>query len=127
VAAALGATLVTWVTFVPSFLWIFLGAPYIERLRGHAALGAALAAITAAVVGVILNLAVWFALHVVFDEVRSWSGSGLTLDVPVWTSLDPAALALTLGAVAAVFWLRLGMAPLLAIWSALGLAWWAVS
>ncbi len=122
-AAVLGATLVTWVTFVPSFLWIFLGAPYIERLRGRAALGAALAAITAAVVGVILNLALWFALHVVFRQVAPWTGFGLTLDLPVWSSLDPAALALTLGALVAVFRLRLGMAPVLALWSALGLAW----
>ena len=83
----LGATLVTWVTFVPSFLWIFLGAPYIERLRGHAALSGALAAITAAVVGVILNLAVWFALHAVFGRVVRWSGLGLSLEVP-----DPASL-----------------------------------
>jgi chromate transporter len=69
-AAVLGAVLVTWVTFLPSFLWIFLGAPFIERLRGHAGLDGALSAITAALVGVILNLAVWFAMHVVFGEVR---------------------------------------------------------
>ena len=89
VAAVLGAVLVTWVTFVPSFLWIFLGAPYIERLRGHAALGGALTAITAAVVGVILNLAVWFALHVVFGRVRALErlraeagGAGAGVDRP---------------------------------------------
>jgi chromate transporter len=125
-AAVLGAVLVTWVTFVPSFLWIFLGAPYIERLRGHAALDGALTAITAAVVGVILNLAVWFALHVVFGEVVAWSGLGLTLELPVPSSLDPVALALTLGAIVAVFRFRLGMGALLATWGALGLAWSAV-
>ena len=119
-AAVLGATLVTWVTFVPSFLWIFLGAPYIERLRGRPALDGALAAITAAVVGVILNLAVWFALHVVFAEVRTWRWLGLSIDLPVPASLDPAALVLTIGAVVAVFWLRLGIVPLLAIWALLG-------
>ena len=64
------ALLTTWVTFAPCFLWIFLGAPFVEALRGNKALSGALAAITAAVVGVILNLAVWFALHVLFREVR---------------------------------------------------------
>ncbi|MBA3324730.1 MAG: chromate efflux transporter, partial [Rhodobacteraceae bacterium] len=69
-AATLASVLVTWVTFVPSFLWIFLGAPFSERLRGNRALGGALAAITAAVVGVILNLAIWFALHTIYGRVR---------------------------------------------------------
>jgi chromate transporter len=72
VAATAGAMLTTWVTFVPCFLWIFLGAPYIERLRGNLAFSAALATITAAVVGVILNLAVWFGTHALFP-----SGGGL--------------------------------------------------
>src|SRR5262249_35686839 len=62
-AGTLGGLLVTWVTFTPCFLWIFLGAPFIETLRGNKALNAALSAITAAVVGVILNLAIWFAIH----------------------------------------------------------------
>ena len=66
-AGVLGAALTTWVTFVPCFLWIFLGGPYIESLRGNNSLSAALSAITAAIVGVILNLAVWFGLHVAFD------------------------------------------------------------
>ena len=74
-AGTLGGLLTTWVTFVPCFLWIFLGAPFVEALRGNKALAAALAAITAAVVGVILNLAVWFALHVLFGEVRDDAGS----------------------------------------------------
>ncbi|MGZ4966734.1 MAG: chromate transporter, partial [Chthoniobacterales bacterium] len=68
-AATLGALITTWATFTPCFLWIFLGAPYIERLRGNLKLGSALSAITAAIVGVILNLAVWFALHVFFPPV----------------------------------------------------------
>jgi chromate transporter len=121
-AAVLGAAVVTWVTFVPSFFWIFLGAPHVERLRGNTALGGALAAIGAAVVGVILNLAVWFALHTVFGRVVSFG----PLDLPDPASLDVVALALTLGAIVAVFRLGLGMAPLLAIWAGLGLAWWAV-
>ena len=70
----------------------------------------------------ILNLAVWFALHVVFAEVRTWRWQGLAIDLPVPASLDPAALVLTIGAVVAVFWLRLGIVPLLAIWALLGLA-----
>ena len=74
VAASLGAFITTWVTFVPCFLWIFLGAPHIERLRGNVRLTAALSAITAAVVGVVLNLAVWFAIHTLFPEtgVVNW-------------------------------------------------------
>ncbi|HKH33867.1 MAG TPA: chromate efflux transporter, partial [Beijerinckiaceae bacterium] len=104
VAGALGGLLTTWVTFTPCFLWIFLGAPYVERLRSNQALSAALAAITAAVVGVILNLAVWFGLHVLFREVGPvpWLG-GLTLDVPVWPSVNLASLVLTLAAVIAMF------------------------
>jgi chromate transporter len=121
-AAVLGATLVAWVTFVPSFFWIFLGAPHVERLRENAALAGALAAIGAAVVGVILNLAVWFALHVVFGRVIAFG----PLELPDPRSLDPAALALTVAACIAVFRFRLGMGPLLAIWAGLGLAWWAI-
>jgi chromate transporter len=69
-AASLGALLTTWVTFTPCFLWIFLGGPHIEQLRGNVKLATALSAITAAVVGVILNLAVWFGLHVLFPEAH---------------------------------------------------------
>jgi chromate transporter len=74
VAATLGALITTWATFVPCFLWIFLGAPHIEQLRGNARLTSVLSAITAAIVGVILNLAVWFALPVFFPaaEVIDW-------------------------------------------------------
>jgi chromate transporter len=68
VAGVVGSVLTTWVTFAPCFLWIFLGAPYIEALRSNRALHAALSAITAAVVGVVLNLSVWFTLHTVFAE-----------------------------------------------------------
>ena len=75
VAGTLGALMTTWVTFVPCFLWIFLGAPFIERLHGHAGLSGALSAITAAVVGVILNLALWFGLHVLLPESHpDWFG-----------------------------------------------------
>ncbi|MFN4125703.1 chromate efflux transporter [Pannonibacter indicus] len=114
VAATLGGLLTTWVTFVPCFLWIFLGAPFIERLRDNAVLTAALTAITAAVVGVILNLAVWFGLHVVFDEVRTVTAYGLDLDVPVWSTVNLAAAALVLAALVAVFRFRLGAVTVLA-------------
>lgn len=126
VAAALGAVVVVWVTFVPSFLWIFLGAPYVERLRGNAAVGAALSGITAAVVGVILNLALWFGLHVIFTELRPWSGFGIHLDVPVPASLDLAALILSLGAILAIFRLRASMGAVMAGCAALGLLWTAL-
>ena len=122
-AAVLASVLVTWVTFTPSFLWIFLGAPWIERLRHNRALAGALAAITAAVVGVILNLALWFGLHVVFRQLVPYRRFGLDLDLPVLASLDWAALALVVGAVVATFRLRVAMLPLLAGAAALGCLW----
>jgi chromate transporter len=120
-AGTLGGLLTTWVTFTPCFLWIFLGAPYIERLRENEALAAALAAITAAVVGVILNLALWFGLHVLFAEVSEFTGYGMELDLPVLETLDPAAAALTLAALFAVFRLRLGLLTVLAASAAAGI------
>jgi chromate transporter len=120
VAGTLGGLLTTWVTFVPCFLWIFLGAPFVETIRGNRALGGALAAITAAVVGVILNLAVWFGLHVLFGEVHRIEGFGMSLDIPVLATVDPAALLLTLTAIVAVFHLKIGMIPVLAACSAAG-------
>jgi chromate transporter len=108
VAGTLGGLLTTWVTFTPCFLWIFLGAPFIERLRDNRVLTAALTAITAAVVGVILNLAVWFGLHVIFDEVRAVTAYGLDLDVPVWSTFNPAAATLAGAALVAVLRLKLG-------------------
>ena len=121
VAATLGAVLTTWVTFVPCFLWIFLGAPFVERIRGNRALSGALAAITAAVVGVILNLAVWFALHTLFGDVRKVVFAGATIDVPKLASINVAALALTVAAVVAVFRFKAGVIPVLAACSAVGL------
>ena len=92
VAGLLGGLLTAWVTFVPSFLWIFLGAPYMERLRGNRNLSGALAAITAAVVGVILNLALWLGLHVLFREVGVLDLGVARPAWPVWSTLDPWAL-----------------------------------
>jgi chromate transporter len=117
-AGVLGGLLATWVTFTPCFLWIFLGAPYIERLRDNKALSGALGAITAAVVGVILNLAVWFAMHTLFARMIDWHG----LDLPELASVNPWALALALGAAAGVFWLRAGLLRVLAASAAAGVA-----
>lgn len=123
IAGLLGAVLTVWVTFVPCFLWIFAGAPYMEALRGRAALAAALAAITAAVVGVILNLAVWFSLHVLFAEIREVRLAGLRLLIPDPTSLDSVALALALAALLALLRFKIGMLPVLAGAALCGLAW----
>ncbi|UYG03840.1 chromate efflux transporter [Halomonas sp. LR3S48] len=112
-AATLAAILTTWVTFVPCFLWIFLGAPYVERLRDNAALSGAMTAITAAVVGVVLNLAVWFGLHVVFAEVGEWRAAGLRLLIPDVASLDVAALVLSVAALLAIFRFGVGMLKVL--------------
>lgn len=121
-AGVIGSIITTWVTFVPCFLWIFLGAPYIENLRGNKALGSALSVITAAVVGVILNLAVWFTIHTMFGEVNDVRALGMTLHVPVWETVNLASVAIGAGAFALIFLFRLGMIPTLAICAALGLA-----
>jgi chromate transporter len=120
-AGVLGGLLATWVTFAPCFLWIFLGAPYVERLRGNRALSAALGAITAAVVGVILNLAIWFAIHAMFRQVQPWRGFGFSFDIPVWSSLDPWAAGLAAAAIVAVFGLRSGLLSTIAASAAAGL------
>lgn len=119
-AGLLGAMITTWVTFVPCFLWIFLGAPYIEALRGNRSLSAALSAITAAVVGVVLNLAVWFGLHVVFAEVKEVQMLAMTLHVPVWETVDVVALSLAVAALIAMLRYKLGMIPTLAISAVFG-------
>jgi len=124
VAGTLGGLLTTWVTFVPCFLWIFLGAPFIEKLRSNRPLSAALAAVTAAVVGVILNLAVWFGLHVLFGKVREISLLGGTIDLPVWSSVNGPALVLSLAAAIAVLGFRIGMIKVLAASSAVGVGWY---
>ena len=121
VAATLGAVLTTWVTFVPCFFWIFLGAPFLERLRGRQALSAALTGITAAVVGVILNLAMWFALHALFGQVNEHRLPLGVLDVPVWTSVNVPALLLTVAAAVAIFRLRMGMLGVLGACAAIGM------
>ncbi len=113
-AATLGALLATWVTFAPCFAWIFLGAPWMERLRQNRALASALTAVTAAVVGVILNLAIWFAIHVIFREVITWQAGPLSMQLPRPASIDWRAALLTALAIVAVFRLKLGMVTVLA-------------
>ncbi|NOJ49349.1 chromate efflux transporter [Bradyrhizobium archetypum] len=113
-AGTLGGLLATWVTFAPCFLWIFVGAPYIEALRGNKALAGALSAITAAVVGVILNLSIWFALHTVFRQAFPVQGFGLSFDAPVLASIDLPALVLSIAAATAIFRFNIGMLVVLA-------------
>lgn len=121
-AGTLGGLLATWVTFAPCFAWIFLGAPFMERLRQNRALSAALSAVTAAVVGVILNLAIWFAIHVVWREVARVEAGPLSLELPIIASIDWAAAILSALALLAVFRLKLGMATVLGGAAALGVA-----
>jgi chromate transporter len=113
-AGTLGGLLAMWSTFVPSFLWIFLGGPYIEALIGNRALKAALSAVTAAVVGVILNLAVWFALHTLFGVVDPIHLGIITLGVPRWGTINWAALAISIATIIATLRFKVGMIPVLA-------------
>ncbi|MBX5143917.1 chromate efflux transporter [Rhizobium lentis] len=122
-AAMLAAILTTWVTFVPCFLWIFLGAPFIEKLRGNVALAGAMSAITAAVVGVILNLAIWFGLHTLFAEVASVSFGSLQLDVPVLQSAVPSAIALAAAAAVAIFRFKTSVITTLLACAIAGMLW----
>jgi chromate transporter len=122
VAATLGGLLATWVTFTPCFLWIFLGAPFIETLRGNKGLAGALTAITAAVVGVILNLSIWFALHTLFRETTPVRSLGLSFDMPVFSSIDIPAFVLAAAAATAIFRLNVGMLWVLAGSCAVGVA-----
>nr|WP_316652697.1 chromate efflux transporter [uncultured Gellertiella sp.] len=132
-----GGVIAAWATFLPSFLWIFAGAPYIERLRTNRALSGALSAVTAAVTGVILNLSIWFALHVLFSSThriallsRSAStGAGSTdvalvsLPFPDITSLNPAVAVLALVAALMMFRLHAGIVRTLGLCAVLGWVW----
>jgi chromate transporter len=123
----LGGLMATWVTFAPSFLWIFLGAPHLERLRRNRAASAALSAVTAAVVGVIANLALWFALHVLFARVDTVAAGPIRLVLPDPASLDIPAVGLAVLAAVALMRLKLGVPATLALTGGLGwalAAWW---
>jgi chromate transporter len=127
VMGVLGAIITLWATFAPCFLWIFAGAPYIERLNAEPRLKAALAAVTAAVVGVILNLTVWFALHVLFASVTERFAGPLRLHVPELGSISGPALLLSGVAVMLLFVLHRSVLTTLAVCGALALAWHAMA
>ena len=120
-AAVLGSMLTVWVTFVPCFLFIFLGAPYVERLRDSHALSAALTGVTAAVVGVIANLAVYFAVHTLFAHTTTVSAGPIQLDVPVWSSYVPGSFVITAVAMVLVFGLKWSVLRTLGACALLGL------
>jgi chromate transporter len=122
VAAVLASLLVTWVTFVPSFLFVLLGAPYMERLRGNRSLSAALTGITAAVVGVIANLGVYFAVHTLFDDTVDVDSGPLSFELPDLTTLRPVPLVIALVAAALIFRLKWSVLRTLGVCAVLGLA-----
>jgi chromate transporter len=122
VAGIGGAVLVTWVTFVPCFLWIFLGGPYVEYLRGRERLSAALSAVTAAVVGVIANLGAWFSLHTVFAEVGQRRVGPVRLYTPEWGTVDVTAIGLAVAAFLALWRLRWPMLRVIAVSALVGAA-----
>jgi len=119
-AGVLGSVVTTWVTFVPCFLWIFLGAPYIEYFRNVKALNNILSGITAAVVGVIANLAIWFFLHTIFADVREVTFGVIRLFHPEWNSISFASLLISLGAFVALIRFNAGLFTTLAISTLLG-------
>ncbi len=123
IAGILGSAITTWVTFVPCFFWILLGAPYVERLRDNKLIRSALSAITAAVVGVILNLAIWFSLHTLFREVTTLRLYGMRLQIPHLTTLNVAEAVIAILACLITFYWKKGMLLTLAISTCTGAAW----
>jgi chromate transporter len=122
-AGTIASVLVTWVTFAPSFLWVFTGAPTIEWLRGNVRWSAALGAVTAAVVGVVANLSVWFAAHVVFASVPVWRGPlGLQVLSPELATVRPAAVVISIGAAVWLLGLHRSLWSTLALSASAGLA-----
>jgi chromate transporter len=127
VAALVGSTLVVWVTFVPSFLFVLLGAPHVEALRGNQRLSGALNGVMAAVVGVIANLGVYFAVHTVFDRSTQRRWGMVRVTVPVWSTFSPLALGVAALAALLVFRWKFGVLRVLAICGVLGASvWWIV-
>lgn len=120
-AGVVGSAVTTWATFVPCFLFIFVGAPYVEYLSSRKVLNAALAGITAAVVGVILNLAAWFSANTLFADLTVLESWPVRVIVPTWSSLDVGALAITAGASVAMFRFRVGMFSTLATAALIGI------
>ncbi len=120
--AVLAAVVTLWVTFVPCFLWIFAGAPYIDRLAGQPRLSAALNCVTAAVVGVILNLSIWFAIHVIFRDTGFWTAGPINLIMPDIYSVDLTAVGLSLIAAVLLLWLRWNLPLVLGLMALAGVA-----
>jgi chromate transporter len=121
-AGVLGGLLTSWVTFLPCFLWVFAGAPYVERLRSNKAVSAALAGVTAAVVGVIANLALWFGMHFLFSQIAVVENGPLRAEWPVWSSLQILALILSLLAAVLLLRFKIGLFKVLGISVAAGMA-----
>ena len=121
-AGVIGSVIFLWMTFVPCFLWIFAGAPYLNYLQSLPRISKALSCITAAVAGVILNLALWFGLHVLFAQVARLKGA-----IPLWWpepgSFNPAAFGVAALSMAALLWFKAGIPKTLALGAALGLGW----
>ncbi len=121
-AGVVASVVTTWVTFAPCFLWIFVGAPFVEHLRGKRSLSAALSTITAAIVGVVLNLAMWFALHTLFTDLREIEGAGARLIYPALESLDWRAAAIAAVAAILLFRFHWGVLRVLAVAVAMSVA-----
>lgn len=118
----LAALVTLWVTFVPCFLWIFAGAPYLEALTGQPHLKGALDGVTAAVVGVMLNLAIWFAVHVFFNEVAQSAIGPASLPVPTLDSFDPIAVGFAIGAAILLLFFKVDLLRVLVLATLAGLA-----
>jgi chromate transporter len=115
--AIAAGVLALWITFVPCFLWIFAAGPYIETLTSRPRLSAALSAITAAVVGVILNLSIWFALHVLFGQVSQWGA----MPLPVLSTINLIAAILTITAAVLMLRFKLGLVPTMGLMALAGM------
>src|SRR5688572_11391375 len=120
VAGIIGSVITVWVTFAPSMMFIFVGAPWVERITGNQRLAAALSGVTAAVVGVVLNLGIWFAIHTLFTEVSTRSFGPGSVPWPAPTSFDPVVAVIALLAAVALFRFRLGLLWVLAGGALLG-------
>jgi chromate transporter len=122
VGGLVGALVTLWFTFVPCFLWIFAGAPYVETVRNVRWLSASLSAVTAAVVGVIANLAVWFSLHVLFGDVGAVSFGPFSLPAPSLSTFDPAAAIIAIAAGVALLRFHVNLLAVLGFSAAAGAA-----
>ncbi len=125
-AGVLASVVVTWVTFAPCFLFIFTGAPYIEYLRGNKKLSSALSAITACVVGVILNLSIWFAINTLYGRVTESTYGWIHLITPIWSSFDPGTFVIAVAAFVCYFLWKVSMLKTLLICVLMGLVYFVL-